>query len=151
MIACYFGGEHLHKIGREAAIMYGMLFILVQQFGLYTVSGLNSPNEFLFWSFVAQLIGGLGSGLNSVSSMAMVVSSSKASEKEQNIGLIEMATGIGFLIGPIWGSAMYQLGGYSAPFAFTSKLSSIRSLLNFVSFYSACVLGFISIRGLRLE
>lgn len=27
-----------------------------------------------------------------------------------------MATGIGFLLGPIWGSFMYNLGGYPAPF-----------------------------------
>ena len=72
-------------------------------------------------SFLAQLIGGLGSGVNAVASMAMVVSSSKPSEREQNIGLIEMATGIGFLLGPIWGSAMYQIGGYSAPFGSTGK------------------------------
>ena len=65
------------------------------------------------------MIGGLGSGINAVASMAMVVSGSKPSEREQNIGLIEMATGIGFLFGPIWGSAMYQIGGYSAPFGST--------------------------------
>lgn len=53
--------------------------------------------------------------------MAMVVSGSKPSEREQNIGLIEMATGIGFLLGPIWGSAMFQIGGYSAPFGSTGK------------------------------
>ena len=52
--------------------------------------------------------------------MAMVVSGSKDSEREQNIGLIEMATGIGFLLGPIWGSFMYQMGGYSAPFGSTA-------------------------------
>ena len=72
-------------------------------------------------SFTFQLLGGLGSGTNSVASMAMVVSGSKESEREANIGLIEMATGIGFLLGPIWGSFMFQMGGYSAPFGSTGK------------------------------
>ena len=67
------------------------------------------------------MIGGLVSGVNAVASMALVVSSSKASEREQNIGLIEMATGVGFLIGPIWGSFMYQVGDFSTPFASTGK------------------------------
>ena len=67
------------------------------------------------------MIGGLGSGINAVASMAMVVSNSKSSEREQNIGLVEMATGVGFLLGPIWGSAMFQAGGYAAPFASTGK------------------------------
>ena len=107
MLACYFGGENLHRIGRECAIMFGMLFVMVQQFGLYTLKSFNDPNEFLIMSFVAQLIGGFGSGLNAVSSMAIIVTCSKASEKEQNIGLIEMAAGVGYLVGPVWGSAMY--------------------------------------------
>ena len=107
MLSCILGGKYLHKIGREIAIIIGLVFILIQQVGLYELSGIKSSYAFLFWSFVAQMIGGLGSGINAVASMAMVVSSSKASEREQNIGLIEMATGIGFLLGPIWGSVMY--------------------------------------------
>lgn len=120
MLSCILGGKHLKTIGKEFAIMVGMLLVLIQQVGLYELSSFKSAEAFLFWSFVAQLIGGLGSGINAVASMAMVVSSSKVSEREQNIGLIEMATGVGFLLGPIWGSAMYQMGGYSAPFGSTA-------------------------------
>ena len=123
MASCILGAKYLHVIGREVSIIGGLFLILLQQVGLYELSSFKSSGAFLFWSFVAQLIGGLGSGINAVASMAMVVSSSKASEREQNIGLIEMATGIGFLLGPIWGSLMFQVGGYSAPFGSTGKLS----------------------------
>ena len=107
MISCILGGNYLHLIGREIAIIFGLFLILIQQVGLYYVSYTKDPFWFVFWSFVAQLIGGMGSGGNAVASMSMVVSGSKDSEREQNIGLIEMATGIGFLLGPIWGSVMY--------------------------------------------
>lgn len=121
MISCILGGNYtLQLIGREVAIIIGLVLIFAQQLGLYWLSAVNDPYWFVFWSFVAQLVGGLGSGTNSVASMAMVVSGSKESEREQNIGLIEMATGIGFLLGPIWGSVMYQWGGYSAPFGSTA-------------------------------
>ena len=53
------------------------------------------------------MIGGLGSGNNSVASMAMVIAESKKNEREKNIGLIETTTGVGFLLGPVWGSLMY--------------------------------------------
>lgn len=53
------------------------------------------------------MIGGLGSGMNSVASLALIVSHSKESERDMNIGMIEMATGVGFLMGPMWGSLMY--------------------------------------------
>ena len=121
IVSCIIGGNYLHLIGREIAIIVGLVLIFIQQVGLYLLSSIKSPFWFVFWSFVAQLVGGLGSGTNSVASMAMVVSGSKESEREQNIGLIEMATGIGFLLGPIWGSFMYQMGGYSAPFGSTGK------------------------------
>lgn len=129
MASCIFGGMYLHKIGREIAIIVGMLLILVQQVGLYKLNDFKNPTMFLIWSFGAQMIGGLGSGINAVASMAMVVSASKPSEREQNIGLIEMATGIGFLLGPIWGSFMYQMGGYSAPFGSVGKWSSKSGLI----------------------
>ena len=82
MIACVFGGMYLHKIGRELAIIVGLFLIFVQQLGLYELTALESPKAFLFWSFASQMIGGLGSGINAVASMAMVVSTSKASERE---------------------------------------------------------------------
>ena len=121
MASCVIGGKYLHVIGRELAIMIGMILIFIQQVGLYMLTDFKSPSLFLACSFTAQMIGGFGSGINAVASMAMVVSSSKASEREQNIGFVEMATGIGFLIGPIWGSFMFQVGGYSAPFGSTGK------------------------------
>jgi len=108
MLSCILGGNYtLTLIGREIAIIIGLVLIFLQQVGLYYISAIEDPKWFVFWSFVAQLVGGLGSGTNSVASMAMVVSGSKESEREQNIGLIEMATGIGFLLGPIWGSVMF--------------------------------------------
>ena len=77
------------------------------------------------------MLGGLGSGNNAVASMAMVVSTSDKSQRMHNIGLIETATGIGFLLGPLWGSVMYHIGGYPAPFACSGKFSTTLLFLTF--------------------
>ena len=53
--------------------------------------------------------------------MAIAVSSSTADNREQNIGLMEMALGVGYLLGPLWGSLMFSLGGSAAPFGATGK------------------------------
>ena len=82
MISCILGGNYLHLIGKEIAIIIGLLLIFIQQLGLYYLSSIQSPFWFVFWSFVAQLVGGLGSGGNAVASMSMVVSGSKDSERE---------------------------------------------------------------------
>jgi MFS family permease len=118
-------GLHMHRIGREQTIMIGMILNLTQQTGLYWTLGLKSENWFLFFSFVFQMIGGLGSGMNSVATLALIVSHSSEAEREMNIGMIEMATGIGFLIGPMWGSLMYQLGGFTLPFGSMGKSLSL--------------------------
>ena len=54
-----------------------------------------------------------------------------------------MATGIGFLIGPIWGSLMYQAGGFSYPFASTAFL--------YIVSYPYCVYVLWNARKRRLE
>lgn len=35
---------------------------------------------------------------------------------EKMIGISELAAGLGFLVGPITGSSLYNLGGYLTPF-----------------------------------
>lgn len=129
MIGTVLVGMYMHRVGREQTIMIGMVFNLIQQAGLYWTLGLTNAYVFLFFSFVFQLIGGFGSGMNSVATLAIVVSSSKDSEREMNIGMIEMATGIGFLVGPMWGSLMYHMGGFTLPFGSMSKCLCVISSL----------------------
>ena len=100
-----------------------MVLILVQQIGLYADSYEEDGNTFLFLSFVFQIIGGFGSGNNGVASMATVVAYAPRHEREKDIGLVETMTGLGFLAGPMWGSFMYYVGGYPAPFGFSGKVS----------------------------
>ena len=76
-------------------------------------------------SFSWQIIGGIGSGNNAVASLAIVIAEAEKNEREKHIGLVETMTGLGFLLGPVWGSLMYYLGGYSAPFGFSGKLLSL--------------------------
>lgn len=124
MLGTLLMGSYMHKIGREQTIMIGMVLNLIQQAGLFWTLGLHDAGWFLFFSFLFQMIGGLGSGMNSVATLALIVSHSSEHEREMNIGMIEMATGIGFLIGPMWGSLMYQVGGFTLPFGSMGKFKS---------------------------
>ena len=62
------------------------------------------------------MLGGFGAGANSTASMA-ILSSFDANEREQNIGYIEAANGVGLLFGPLLGALLYTIGGYIMPFA----------------------------------
>lgn len=48
--------------------------------------------------------------------MSLVVQNSTKENREKNIGLLEMCINIGLLVGPVFGSTMSSLGGYSFPF-----------------------------------
>lgn len=73
---------------------------------------------------MAQILGGIGAGANSTASMA-VLSSFRTDEREQYIGWIESATGIGLLFGPLLGALLYNIGDYYLPFFFFSVLYAI--------------------------
>ena len=63
------------------------------------------------------MIGGIGTGINSSSSVALVIANSKKGDREKNIGMVELCYGLGMLAGPIWGSFAFTFGGYMMPFA----------------------------------
>ena len=58
---------------------------------------------------------GLGAGINSCSSFAIIASRYKE-ERERMIGMMESFSGVGLLLGPFMGAILYQIGGYVLPF-----------------------------------
>ena len=53
MASCIIGGNYLHLIGREVAIMIGLVLILIQQVMLYMLTDFKGATSFLIWSFTA--------------------------------------------------------------------------------------------------
>ena len=66
------------------------------------------------------MLHGIGAGLNSCSTMSLLIAHSSKEDREANIGLLEVATGLGLLLGPLNGSLLHRIGGYSLPFTFNA-------------------------------
>lgn len=75
----------------------------------------DDPTSFILFSFVWKFLCGLGSGLNSTASFAIIASQYK-DEREKMIGMMESSSGIGLLLGPFVGAILYKIGGYILPF-----------------------------------
>ena len=66
-------------------------------------------------AFIGQTLAGLGSGFNTVGSLALISCHYK-DQREQVIGMIETSMMMGCLLGPILGAGLYSIGGYIGPF-----------------------------------
>jgi len=92
----------------------------------YFISAISLSMGSLFFLLIGQLITGIGTGNISVVNAA-VADLSLPHEKTKNFGLISMANGIGFAIGPFLGGQLSTWGTLTTPFLFAGSIS----LLNF--------------------
>ncbi len=108
--------------GRKRVLLATLLIALGGY--LFAVASLWTQNIALF--FIARLLSGIGAGNFAIAQSIMVDYSSEG-EKAKNFGLIGMAWGAGFILGPYFGGQMIesQLLGMSAPFWFASLLCLI--------------------------
>lgn len=85
---------------------------------------MTDKEAFIYYSFMWKFLCGVGAGINSTSSMAIIATHYK-DERERAIGLIEAASGVGLLLGPFFGALLYEIGGYMLPFIATGNIFSV--------------------------
>ena len=104
----------LMRFQRLTCCYIGALFIIVNLFGLASLNVVETKKQIIYLAFVFQIAGGIGNGINTPSSLALL--SSYKHDRQAYIGYFELFGGLGGLVGPLVGAAFYYFGGYSAPF-----------------------------------
>lgn len=87
-------------------------------FGLGSLKYVYNRTSFVLFSFLWKFLCGLGAGINSTSSFAIIATQYKK-ERVKAVGMLESAAGIGLLLGPFVGAILYSFGGYVLPFFVT--------------------------------
>ena len=114
-------GFLLNKMGRKNVLILGCLCesIAMFCFGLFVL--IENPITYGVMSFLCRVIEGFGNGcLNSATSS--IISFNYADNMGNLMGLTQTFTGLGMLAGPIFGSLLYESGGFKLPFFVTGAL-----------------------------
>ncbi|KAJ8956809.1 hypothetical protein NQ318_014223 [Aromia moschata] len=109
-------GQHLNKLGPKIAFNGGIYTTgtCVILFGL--LDKVNGHYPFIILSFVIRIVEAMGNAAFLTASFAII-----AQEFPNNVATtfasLETFFGLGLIIGPTVGGALYQVGGYTLPFA----------------------------------
>jgi MFS transporter, DHA1 family, tetracycline resistance protein len=93
-----FWGRLSDRIGRRPVLLVGLGGSVV----FYTMFGLATMAESLFWLFVARIGQGIA-GATIATAQAVIADCTPADERARGMALIGMAFGIGFTVGPLIG------------------------------------------------
>ena len=110
------------RFGRRPVLLFSLL-----GFGIdYILIGF-APT--IFWLFVARLISGI-TGASHTTASAYIADVSEPEKRAQNFGLIGAAFGLGFIIGPVVGGLLGQIGP-RVPFFAAAGLTFVNVLYGY--------------------
>ncbi|CAL4071704.1 unnamed protein product [Meganyctiphanes norvegica] len=117
-------GNVVNKIEPKFLYSFGLLMV---GGGYIVMSFIEVSSTFLPTSFIAQIIAGLGTACITNVSAALANKSFPEAIGSVFAG-IEISIGIGYVIGPLFGGILYELGGFNLPFALFGCTVLIMSL-----------------------
>ncbi|MCG8697565.1 MAG: TCR/Tet family MFS transporter [Bacteroidales bacterium] len=103
--------------------------LLISLFGLSIDYLMHAIAPTYFWLLITRLIAGF-CGASATTATAYIADISSKEKRAQNFGMIGVAFGLGFIIGPVIGGVLAKLG-LRAPFYFSAGLALLNCLYGF--------------------
>mmetsp|Transcript_18746 Transcript_18746/g.16596 ORF Transcript_18746/g.16596 Transcript_18746/m.16596 type:complete len:350 (+) Transcript_18746:167-1216(+) len=108
-------GRIMTSVGRKKILIFGLCFMGIAMIGFGITPYANSIFMFMALAFFFRFCQGVASCSIQTTSYS-IVSMNFPDEQEKYIALIETAVGVGLILGPVLGSALYSLYGFSGTF-----------------------------------
>ncbi|XP_070533953.1 MFS-type transporter SLC18B1-like isoform X2 [Ptychodera flava] len=123
-------GKFLPQLGAKFLFLSGLFTsgISVIIFGF--LDKLNPGTEFIVFCFIVRVVEGVGASASATASFA-IIAQTFPDNVSTVFGIIEIFTGLGFMIGPPVGGYLYQVGGYSLPFLVLGSCTVLVVLVNY--------------------
>jgi len=115
-------GNLSDRYGRRPVLLFSLL-----GFGLDYIFLAFAPT--IWWLFVGRVIAGI-TGASFTTAAAYIADISPLEKRAQNFGLIGVAFGLGFIIGPVLGGVLGQFGS-RVPFMAAAALSLLNALYGY--------------------
>lgn len=126
-------GKFMPSIGGKLTLVFGLFMEATGNILFGYCAKLNSTTAFITFAYVTRILVGLGVAFSVTSTMA-INASTFPNHIARTVGILEMTSGVGLLLGPLVGGALYQLGGSSfmLPFIVIGGLDMVSMFLSLI-------------------
>lgn len=138
MIASYYSGRYLYKIGSKTVVVTGLAVTGLATIIFGCVEGIEDVNTFILVCVIIRFIEGAGFSAFFTSALTIVVETFPL-DPGYYVGLTESIVTLGMIMGPPIGSYLYSLGGFSLPLVFFGSVLSGTAFISTVTIPSVKV------------
>lgn len=118
LVSPVIGDKLIPYMGRKPSLLLGLLGLGCTTVLFAFVKQIAPESPLLFFSVCVfiRVLQGLTAALSEVASFAITASLCSGSELTGTLGLIEIFVGIGYMLGPVAGGLLFEIGGFEFPF-----------------------------------
>lgn len=128
-MGCYLViGDSLERFGRRNAILFGTLLMTLATFAQAFTYYIESDNLFFYACIASRLIDGIGDAMLHTAIFS-ILTLNFPDEKDKYIGQAEGMIGMGMMVGPVVGSAIYATTNYFQTFVVFGTFEALALLL----------------------
>lgn len=110
-----FAGRLMSSRGKVWVYMAGLVIVSVSTVAFSIASLLPAGWPFASWCLLMRLLQGVGSAMEETAAYA-IIADIDVERVSLYLGICEISTGLGYMVGPPLGGALFSLGGFAAPF-----------------------------------
>ena len=122
-------GKYLPRIGIDRAFIGGISITGLMCVAFGFLNRVSDGKSFIALSFVNRIVGAIGNSAFLSASFTLVAQMFPNSVSPV-FGLVEMSNGVGMIIGPAAGGALFQLGGFTTPFGVLGGILLVQAIIS---------------------